>query len=128
MNLFSIFIDFFSRIYIIFSEIKKTYKYKNIYIMKTYEKITFKPLARNRYRCNQTGVIVSASKTQSYRSSLLGLGRKKSQVRIYTYPGTVYSYTTIRCPVCNDRIWVGITSGVVVCDNHHQVNVKVKRR
>lgn len=94
--------------------------------MKTYQKVTFKPLSRGRYRCNQTGVIVSASKTQAYRSSVLALERSKKQTKVYTYPGTVSSYTSIPCPVCNDRIWVGSSSGVVICINNHQVSVKVK--
>ncbi len=32
--------------------------------------ITFKPLSRNRYRCNQTGVIVTGTRLQGYKNSV----------------------------------------------------------
>jgi hypothetical protein len=41
--------------------------------------ITFHPLSKNRYRCNQTGVIVFKSMIPAYTNSLLAAGKKAAE-------------------------------------------------
>lgn len=93
----------------------------------SYKKVSFSPLSRGRFRCNQTGVIVSSAKTKSYKAMLLNLGKNKKRVKIYTYPGRLTPGSPIYCPVCQQRIFVGTESGVITCRNDHSIKVTVVR-
>lgn len=93
---------------------------------KTYDKVTFQPISRGRFRCNQTGEIVSRSKTKGRRIALLNAGKKNKPPKTYTYPGKVAKYSTIYCPVCHRSISVGSSSGMYECREEHRVQVTIK--
>jgi len=115
-----------------------------------YKKVTFRSISGNRYRCNQTGVIVPASKTESYSAMLLNVGRsipKETDVQKQTkklpsnfnvvvkskktkevkdYGRIVDSNTTVICHECRKyNLKVGAASGIYQCPNGHKVNMTV---
>ncbi len=70
------------------------------------EKVTFKLLKRGRFKCNQTGAVVKAARTEAFRNSILGKGRKprKKVERIRNSDGRCVCFKIkfwgwVRCPV-----------------------------
>lgn len=48
--------------------------------------ITFRPLSRNRYRCNQTGIVVFKAMIPSYTNALLAAGKKAANALVVRVP------------------------------------------
>ncbi|MCF7834451.1 hypothetical protein K9M48_00150 [Candidatus Gracilibacteria bacterium] len=90
---------------------------------KTYTKVTFKPLSGGRYRCNQTGVVLKKTKTQSYKRMLLNAGKVPEKEKIYNYRNSVNKGSRISCPQCHSSIRISNSSGIYRCSNDHRVNV-----
>lgn len=44
--------------------------------------VTFKPLSRGRYRCNQTGAVITKSMIPAYTNALLAQGKKAAEALV----------------------------------------------
>jgi hypothetical protein len=84
--------------------------------MQEISKITFTPLKRNRFRCNQTGKVVK--KAQTKRIGLQTSNPEKKRM----YSLYVGSQAAI-CPACKEALYFNRYENQCTCSNGHTIRL-----
>ena len=86
--------------------------------MDTTSVITFKPLKRNRYRCNQTGQVVKKGGMDSLRRIILGRNKPKTP----KIPQVAFNFWGVECPKCGEIFQPGYDT-IVRCPTGHKIRI-----